>query len=349
MRFLDEHDVRSVFDIDTAIASQRTAFLALARGEAWQPEKILGGHADDPDTVLCYAARLDRESGPVCKFGSINPGNAGTAVPAINAVITLLDPHTGVPLAFMDGTAVTTLRTAAASAVAVEALARKEAARLLVLGAGVQGQAHIKALQHDKHYAWTGMWSPRPSSRDAAVDRLRRQGFEVEPVESSSEAIGRADVIVCATSATEPLFPASELATGVTVVTVGSFDRHRCEIGPDVLHASNQVVVDHEPTARQNCGPLIAARAQPHAPGLEVLELGRVLTGDATGRGSDDDIVTYISAGLGVQDAAAAWSVYQQAEARDIGRRAEWPAMSASSPAVEHRSTGEPAGRPPSR
>ncbi|GAB2764383.1 hypothetical protein GCM10027072_73770 [Streptomyces bullii] len=173
MRFLDEHDVRSVFDIDTAIASQRTAFLALAlaRGEAWQPEKILGGHADDPDTVLCYAARLDRASGPVCKFGSINPENAGTAVPTINAVITVLDPRTGVPLAFMDGTAVTTLRTAAASAVAVEALARKEAARLLVLGAGVQGQAHIKALQHDKHYAWTGMWSPRPSSRDASVGR----------------------------------------------------------------------------------------------------------------------------------------------------------------------------------
>ncbi|GAB2764390.1 hypothetical protein GCM10027072_73780 [Streptomyces bullii] len=109
------------------------------------------------------------------------------------------------------------------------------------------------------------------------------------------------------------------------------------------------MVVDHEPTARQNCGPLVAARAHPHAPGLEVLELRRVLTGEATGRGSDDDIVTYLSAGLGVQDAAAAWSVYQQAEARDIGRRTDWPATSASSPATEHGSTGEPAGRPPSR
>ncbi|WSQ13996.1 ornithine cyclodeaminase family protein [Streptomyces sp. NBC_01231] len=336
MRFLDEHDVRSVYDIDTAIASQRTAFMALARGEAWQPEKILGGHADDPDTVLCYAARLDRASGPVCKFGSINPGNAGTAVPTINAVVAVLDPRTGVPLAFMDGTALTTLRTAAASAVAVEALARKEAARLLVLGSGVQGRAHVKALQHSKRYAWTGMWSPRASSLDAAVEHLGEQGFDVEPVRSPSEAIAKADVIVCASSATEPLFSARELAPGVTVVTVGSFDRHRCEIGPDVLHSSHQVVVDHEPTARQNCGPLVAARAQGGTPEPALVELGRVLTGAATGRRSDDDIVTYLSAGLGVQDAAAAWSVYQRAEALGVGRSVDWPAPAPPHPTSAH-------------
>lgn len=326
VRFLDEHDVRSVFDLDTAIASQRTAFIALARGEAWQPEKILGGHADDPDTTFCYASRLNRTSGPVCKFGSINPGNAGTGRPTIHALVAVLDPHTGVPLAFMDGTALTTLRTAAASAVAVQALARKDAARLLVLGSGVQGQAHVAALQRNSDYAWTGMCSPRRSSLDASVDRLREQGFDVDPVESPSDAITRADIVVCATSATEPLFTARQLRPGATVVAIGSFDRHRCEIGPDVLHASHHVVVDHEPTARQNCGPIVAARAQADTAELDILELGHVLTGDATGRGSDDDIVTYLSAGLGVQDAAAAWSIHQRAEAHGVGRSVDRPA-----------------------
>jgi ornithine cyclodeaminase/alanine dehydrogenase-like protein (mu-crystallin family) len=342
VRFLDEHDVRSLFDIGTAITSQRTAFIALARGEAWQPEKILGGHAEDPSTVLCYASRLGRASGPVCKFGSINPGNAGTNRPTVNAVATVLDPDTGVPLAFMDGTALTTLRTAAASAVAVEALARKDTARLLVLGSGVQGQAHIAALHRNRAYARTRMWSPRRSSLDASVGRLRGQGFDVEPVESLSDAIAKADVVVCATLATEPLFSARDLSPGATVVTLGSFDRHRCEIGPDTLHASRHVVVDHEPTARRNCGPIIAARARAGAAEPEVLELGHVLTGDRTARGSDDDIVTYISAGLGVQDAAAAWSIYQLAEAHGVGRNVDWPVASASSPAVQ---TGQPASR----
>ncbi|MCZ9338933.1 ornithine cyclodeaminase family protein, partial [Streptomyces sp. TRM76130] len=82
--------------------------LALAREEAWQPEKILGGHADDPDTVFCYASRLDRASGPVSKFGSVNPGNAGTGRPTIHAVVAVLDPDTGAPLALMGGTTLTT-------------------------------------------------------------------------------------------------------------------------------------------------------------------------------------------------------------------------------------------------
>ncbi|MFI1337970.1 ornithine cyclodeaminase family protein [Streptomyces sp. NPDC020845] len=335
MRFLDEHDVRAVFDLDTAIASQRAAFVALARGEAWQPEKILGGHPDDPDTVFCYAARLDRTTGPVCKFGSVNPGNAGTSRPTINAVVAVLDPHTGVPLTFMDGTALTTLRTAAASAVAVGALARKDAARLLVLGAGAQGRAHIAALQRNRAYAWTGMWSPRPSTAHASVGLLREQGFDVEPVESLDDAIAGADVVVCATLATEPLFSAAELSSGVTVVTVGSFERHRCEIGPDILRASRHVVVDHEQTARQNCGPIVSAAAQSGAAELGVVELGRVLIGDVAGRVGDDDTVTYMSAGLGVQDAAAAWSVYRQAEARGVGRSVDWPATPAMSPDVE--------------
>ncbi|NNN32300.1 ornithine cyclodeaminase family protein, partial [Streptomyces sp. S3(2020)] len=326
MRFLDEHDVRSVFDIDTAVASQRTAFIALARGEAWQPEKILGGHADDPDTVFCYASRLDRTSGPVCKFGSVNPGNAATDRPTVNAVVVVLDPRTGVPLAFMDGTALTTLRTAAASAVAVQALARKEATRLLVLGSGVQGQAHVAALQHDRTYDRTEVWSPRRSSLDACVGRLREQGLDAEPVESLNDAIAEADIVVCATLATEPLFTADQLRPGATVVAIGSFDRHRREIGPDVLDASSHVVVDHAPTARQNCGPIVADRARAGTAEPALLELGRVLTGHETVRGGDDDIVTYISAGLGVQDAAAAWSVHQRAEALGIGRSADWPA-----------------------
>lgn len=259
-------------------------------------------------------------------------------------MVAVLDPYTGVPLAFMDGTAVTTLRTAAASAVAVEALARKGAARLLV-----QGQAHIAALQRNGAHAWSGMWSPRPSSLDASVDRLRERGFDVEPVESLDDAIAGANIIVCATLATEPLFSARELRPGATVVTLGSFDRYRREIGPDVLHASHHVVVDHEPTARQNCGPIVAAQAGAAAAKLEVLELGDVLTGAETGRGSDDEIVTYISAGLGIQDAAAAWSIHQRAEAHGVSRSADWPATSAESPAVEIRPIGVPGDHPPSR
>jgi alanine dehydrogenase len=318
MRILDDADVRAVFDLDTAFASQRAAFLALAGGEAWQPGKILGGPDAISDTVFCYAARMAGTTGPVCKFGSVNPGNAERGLPTIHAVVTLLDPETGVPLALMDGTTLTTLRTAAASAVAVEALASKDADRLLVLGSGVQGRAHVRALCRGGRFGHVAMWSPNPANLTATLAELRAEGYEVEAAASAGAAPASADVVVCATLATEPLFPADELAAGTTVVVVGSFEPHRHEIGPDVLAGSQRVVVDHAPTARHTCGPLIAAGEVP------VVELGHVLTGTATGRDTDDDIVTYLSAGLGVQDAAAAWSIYHQAVRQDIGRTLDW-------------------------
>ncbi|MCZ9337891.1 hypothetical protein NGM37_08885, partial [Streptomyces sp. TRM76130] len=74
-----------------------------------------------------------------------------------------------------------------------------------MLGSGAQGQAHVAALHHSRGYAWTGMWSPRRASLDASVNRLREQGFDVEPVESPGDALATADVVVCATLATEPL------------------------------------------------------------------------------------------------------------------------------------------------
>ncbi|MBR8640427.1 ornithine cyclodeaminase family protein [Streptomyces tuirus] len=318
MRILDDADVRAVFDLDTAIASQRAAFLALGRGEAWQPGKILGGHGDHPDTVFCYAARLDGRTGPVCKFGSVNPRNVERGLPTIHAVVTLLDPDTGAPVALMDGTALTTLRTAAASAVAVEALASKATDRLLVLGSGVQGRAHVRALCHGGRFERVSMWSPTPANLATAVAELRAEGYEVEAVASPEAALASAAVVVCATLATDPLFPAHALRAGTTVVVVGSFEPHRHEIGPDVLAACRRVGVDHAPTARHTCGPLIAAGQVP------VVELGHVLTGAATGRDSEDDIVTYLSAGLGIQDASAAWSIHDRAERRGVGRTLDW-------------------------
>ncbi|MFI5799965.1 ornithine cyclodeaminase family protein [Streptomyces sp. NPDC051677] len=318
MRILDDDAVRAVFDLDTAKASQRAAFLALARGDAWQPGKIMGGRDGDPDTVFCYAARLAGVSGAVCKFGSVNPGNAERGLPTIHAVVTVLDPETGVPLALMDGTTLTTLRTAAACAVAVRALAAEDAHRLLVLGSGVQARAHVRALCHDGSFEDVRLWSPNPANLAAAVTELRDEGYKVEAVTTPEAALATADVVVCATLATEPLFNAADLTAGTTVIVVGSFAPHRHEIGPDVLAASRRAVVDHAPTALRNCGPLITA-GHP-----DVVELGHVLADTATGRDSDDDIITYFSSGLGIQDAAAAWTVHQRAERLNIGHTLNW-------------------------
>ncbi|MFI0418736.1 ornithine cyclodeaminase family protein [Spongiactinospora sp. 9N601] len=314
MRLLTATDVYALLDPDAAIATQRAAFTALATGDAWQPDKIGGGPDGVDSTVFCYAARLDAATGPVSKFGSVNPGNAARGLPSIHAVLVALHPETGAPVAVLDGGAVTTVRTSAASAVAVAALARPGAARLAVLGAGTQGRAHVRAISRVLPLKDVTIWSPIPGERESAARELA-----VRAVASVPDAVADADVVVCATLATEPILAPDLLRPGTTVVSIGSFEEHRREIGTDLLAASAAVVVDHVPTARAHAGPVVAARLP-----MELLALGDVLTGRATARRDPDDLVTYLSVGLGVQDAAAAWHVVERAEALDAGQEIAW-------------------------
>src|SRR5689334_17962907 len=121
--YLSRDRVTELLDTDAAIASQRAAFTALGDGTAELPGKIMHPSRFDDSVVFAYLARLSADTGAVAKFGSVNPANTAAGLPTVHAVINALDPVTGQLAAVMDGTAVTTLRTAAASAVALDALA----------------------------------------------------------------------------------------------------------------------------------------------------------------------------------------------------------------------------------
>ncbi|MFF3464564.1 hypothetical protein ACWCQN_25825 [Streptomyces sp. NPDC001984] len=134
--FLSGDRVTELLDADTAIASQRAAFTALGTGGADLPAKIMHPSRFDDSVVFAYVSRMSADTGAVAKFGSVNPANAAAGLPTVHAVVSALDPDTGRLVAVMDGTAVTTLRTVAGSAVAVDALATPGNADLALLGSG---------------------------------------------------------------------------------------------------------------------------------------------------------------------------------------------------------------------
>ncbi|MCZ0985787.1 hypothetical protein O1M54_09295 [Streptomyces diastatochromogenes] len=140
--FLSAAEVTRLLGADAAIASQRAAFTALGTGEADLPGKIMEPSRFDDSVVFAYVSRLSKDTGAVAKFGSVNPGNAAAGLPTVHAVVTAFDPDTGRLVAVLDGTAVTTLRTAAGSAVAVDALAVPGRTELALLGSGTQALAH---------------------------------------------------------------------------------------------------------------------------------------------------------------------------------------------------------------
>jgi ornithine cyclodeaminase len=318
---LSAADVTQVFDMDTAIESQRVAFRELGLGHAQLPARLLLS-GPEGSSSFCYAARVSDETGAVCKFGSAAPANAERGLPTIAAVVTALDPQTGRPVALMDGTTVTTIRTSAASAVAAEALARPESSVLAVLGSGVQAEAHVEALARVLPLSDVRVWGRTAAKAEQLVARLaERFDFDVSVARDPQVAVAGADVVVAATTSATPVLEVEWLAPGATVISVGSFAADRSEVPVELLRRAAAVVVDDVETSLEHAGPVVAAVHENVLGAGDLVSLGSVVAGLSSGRSRPEDIVFYNSVGIGVQDAAAAWAVITAARERGLGQQ----------------------------
>jgi ornithine cyclodeaminase len=318
---LSRAELESLLDEDDVIDSQRAAFLSLANGTGQlAPRLLLPG--PDASTAFCYASRLSDLTGPVCKFGSVNPANHVLGLASVSAIVILLDPVTGQPRALLDGESVTTARTPAASTIAAQLLARPGARTLTVLGGGVQGRAHARMLARVLGIDDVRLHSPSPERLESARIALAEQlGHPVQAITTAEEAVAAADLIVTATTSHTPVLRAEWLRSGATVISVGSFAPDRHEIGQDVLQRADLIAVDHLPTARDQAGPIAAALAAGTLTADDILSLGELLTGTQKGRTDPNQIAYYNSVGVGIQDAAAAWMALDRAQERGLGTR----------------------------
>ena len=317
---LSATDVRQLLDIDLAIESQRRAFGELGHGNAVLPARLLVEGSDD-SVSFCYAARLAPASGAVCKFGSVNPANANRGLPTISALITVLDGQDGRPVAIMDGTSVTTIRTSAASAVAVEVLANPDSHRLAVIGSGVQAEAHVRAISRVLPLTSVRVWGTNRERCGSLADLLDKEfPFAVTASATCEEAVHDADVVVGCTTSFDPVLESAWVRPGATVISIGSFAPNRCEVPQDLLSRAEAVVVDDVETAIEHAGPIVQGLASGLISRDELLSLGEVVAGLKPARTSASEIVYYNSVGVGVQDAAAAFAVLEAALAGAHGQ-----------------------------
>ena len=315
-------DVAALLDLDAGLASQREAFTRLGRGEADQPARLVLPVTEDDSLAFCYAARLAPGSGAVSKFGSVNPANAAAGRPTVSATVLVLDPDDGRLVAIVEGTTLTALRTSAASALAATLLARPGARTAAVLGPGVQGRGHVRALAHALELEEVRLWGrDADAAGRVAADLDREVGPRVLPTATVAAAGPVADVVAACTASPSPLVEAEQLAPGATVISIGSITPERSEVGLGVLAAAGTVVVDHRPAAVDHAGPVIQALTAGLLAEDDLVELGQVATGRHPGRRGPDDLVFYNSLGLGVQDAAAAWAIVERAARQGVGTR----------------------------
>ena len=303
LRVLSRADVEAALDPDALVDELATAFAALSAGRASMPPR---GGVDVPGrgAVLLMGAHVHGADALTAKLVSVFPGYD----PAHQATIVVFDAATGTPAALMDGDAITEMRTAAGSRLATRLLAREDARVLAVIGTGVQGAAHLRALAREREWAEVRVWGRRAE----AADRLAASGGAVV-VASVEDAVKGATVVCVATAATEPVLRREWLAPGAHVNSVG-FTAEGRELDEATVRDALVVVESRE-----------SALAPPPAGSTDLAgfeadaELGEVVAGTHPGRTCPDELTLYKSVGVGVEDDAAAGLALRAAEARGLG------------------------------
>jgi alanine dehydrogenase len=290
-------------DPDALVEALAEAFAALSAGRASQPPRT-GIEVPGHGSVLLMGAHAHDGATVTVKLVSLFPGHD----PAHQAAIVVFESRSGTPVALMDGDAITAARTAAGSRLATRLLARADAAVLAVVGTGVQGEAHLRALLREREWAEVRVAGRRPEAARALAERLG-----VVAAESIEAAVRGAGVVCVATAATEPVLRREWLAPGAHVNSVGYTTAGR-ELDAGTVRDALVVVESRESAlAPPPAGSADLEDAQVHA------ELGELVAGTRPGRGRADELTLYKSVGVGVEDDAAAALALRGAEARGLG------------------------------
>jgi ornithine cyclodeaminase len=237
------------------------------------------------------------------KLGTIFPGNAALGRPSLNLLVAMFDVRDGRLTALIDGGELTAIRTAAASAVATDILARPDSSTLAVLGAGVQARAHLRAMAAVRKITTARVWNRSPAGAAALADWAAAElDLDCQPVSDPAAAVAGSDILCTTTGSNEPIVTADMLPPGVHVNAVGSSFPHHRELSADAVAAAS-VFVDSHDAARKEAGDLLLAAAD----GVFDLgrvrgELGELLLGRCAGRESDTEITLFKSVGTAVQD-----------------------------------------------
>ncbi|MDY7075938.1 MAG: hypothetical protein SXV54_03340 [Chloroflexota bacterium] len=320
---LSRDDVRQSLPMSQAIEAVKVAFAQLSTGQADVPVRVaLEATRHNGVTLFmpAYLSTPDANDQMAVKIVSVFNDNPAQGLPLIHALVVVVDATTGKPVAVMDGTCLTALRTGAASGAATDLLARQDAHTAAIFGAGVQGRTQLDAVCAVRHIREAWVYDVVPEQVDAfAAEMGQRLSLPVKVAATSSEAASQADVICTATTSTSPVFDDAAIRPGTHINAVGAYTPQMQEIPTEtVLRA--KVVIDHREASMAEAGDLLIPLRQGRMTGEHIYaELGEIAAGLKPGRVSSDEITLFKSVGVAVQDVAAAGAVLEAAQRMELG------------------------------
>ena len=322
MLVLTRSQVRELVPMPEAIALMKTAFAELSAGRTVSPLRTVVPLPDREGDALFMPAYVPAMDALGLKSVNVFRRNPQRGLPVIHAIVSLVDPETGQPLAIMDGTFLTALRTGAVSGAAADLLARPESRVLVAIGAGAQGVTQIAAVCAVRPIERVIAVDVHETALDRLRETMRRDWPEIaERLETTSDAsaVREADVVCTATTSHTPVFRDQDILPGTHISAVGAYTPEMQELPAETV-ARATVVVDAIDAALAEAGDLIIPiREGRVAPEHFARELGMVVSGDAPGRTSPDEVTLFKSVGNAVQDVVVAKRAVERARERGLG------------------------------
>ena len=300
---IGKKQVRKELTMNVCIKLMEEAFLLIAKGDADQPLRqamVLPDRSGLLGMMPSYSINYNKMG---IKIVSVFSDNHSKGLPSHMGVVLLFDNDTGKMLAIIDGEEITTIRTAAASALATNYMANKSATKLAILGAGVQGKEHIEAISCVRSIEEVVIWSrSQKHAEDLKSSIHSKYNFAIRTEADITKAVKKAEIICTTTSATEPLINLKQVTPGVHINAVGSCTPNTRELASDLVSESHLFTDNLESLMNEAGDYLIPLQAgeinENHVKGI----LSDVVTGFIKGRTSEHDITIYESLGIGVED-----------------------------------------------
>jgi len=325
MRVLTRTDVERLLDPDACREAMAVAMGDLSAGRALQPLRTVEAFHDGRDSALFMPAVLTQPPVLGVKVVTIYPHNHADGIASHHGALLLFESLHGQPVALLEGSSITAIRTAAVSALATDLLSRQASRVLAIIGTGVQAHSHLEALPRVRRFEEVRVWSPDATSRQRFVDTAAApEGAEIRPTETAEEAVRGADVICTLTGSAEPVVSFDWISPGTHINAVGASTATSRELDTATV-ARSALYVDCRETTLAEAGELLLPIGEGALdPGHIRAELGELVNGSATGRDSEAEITVFNSLGLAVQDLAAAQLVLERAETAGVGTEIAW-------------------------
>jgi len=320
---LTDSEVKKILSLSEVTKAVESAFEQKGLGHVQMPAKIYLYYRKYDGDLRTMPTFLEDMDVSAVKIVNVHPRNpTKNHLPTVMAVITLIDPSTGAPIAIMGGTTITDMRTGAAGSVAAKYLARKDSRILGLVGAGAQARTQLLALLEVFNLEEVKVWSRTKDTKKRFVNEIQQvcdHQIEVNPVESIGKAVEKADIVVTTTPSRHPLVTNDMVSAGMHINCIGADAVGKEELDPNILRRAKIVVDDWEQASHS--GEINI----PLSNGLITkeniwAEIGEIVAGLKPGRQRRDEITVFASTGLAVQDAVTAKIAYCKALDNEIGR-----------------------------